>query len=325
MKSRLTYICSELDIHHSRILNALELDFEIEFYSAKECTEKIFCSGAVVIYSPLSVNLDSFIIPPEVKVVGISMAFDVNHKILENEKSSVIMSNLRRSNSVIVDSEFGRSSLEKIGFQNYIKVIPLGCDQDIWKPESERKFSGFNVLSTRTWNKIHNNELLIQAIALSPILQDYNFSIVTPGAKVKAELVEKYGSFALRNVRFHEVMDPIDLRSYTDGFTFYVSTSISDGSSVSLLECMSVGMICIVSDFASNHEWILDKDNGFLYENNCVDSLVNTLESLKGIDDLTRVTISKKAINSVQLKADWKLNSRRITDWIRLLEGIKSD
>ena len=325
MKSRITYICSKLDIHHSRILNALELEFEIELYLAEECTGQILCSGAVVIYSPLSVNLDCFVIPSEVKVVGISMAFDVNHEILEKDKSNVMLKNLRRSNSVIVDSEFGRSSLDKIGFQNKVKVIPFGCDQDIWKPEPQRSFSGISVISTRTWNDIHNNELLIQAIARSPILQGYNFSILTPGKDVKAELIEKYGPLALRNVRFHEVMNPIQLKSYMDGFTFYVSTSMSDGSSVSLLECMSAGMICIVSDFASNREWILDKRNGLLFQNNCVDSLVNILESLKNIDDLTRESMSKKAIDSVRLKADWRLNSGRITDWIRFMKGETSD
>lgn len=325
MKSRITYICSKLDIHHSRILNALELEFEIELYLAEECTEQISCSGAVVVYSPLSVNLDSFMIPSEVKVVGISMAFDVNHEILERNKSNIIMKNLRRSNSVIVDSEFGRSSLKKIGFHNQVEVIPFGCNRDIWKPESQRNFSEISVISTRTWTDIHNNELLIQAIALSSILQDYNFSIVTPGKMAKARLIEKYGSFAMRNVRFHEVMNPIELKSYTDGFTFYVSTSISDGSSVSLLECMSAGMICIVSDFASNREWILDKSNGLLYQNNSVDSLVNVLESLKSIDDLTRESISRKAMDSVQSKADWRLNSWKITDLIKFMEGETSD
>lgn len=325
MKSRITYICSKLDIHHSRILKALELEFEIELYLTENCTEQVSCSGAVVVYSPLSVNLDFFIIPSEVKVIGISMAFDLNHEILERDKSCVILKNLRRSIAVIVDSDLGRSSLEEIGFHNKVEVIPYGCDQDIWKPESNRRFVEMSVISTRTWNDIHNNELLIQAIALSPILQDYKFSIASPGKALKASLIEKYGIFAMRNVHFHEVMDPIELKSYTDEFTFYVSTSISDGSSISLLECMSAGMICIVSDFESNREWIVENNNGLLFQNNCVDSLVNVLESLNSIDNLARECISKSAIDSVQLKADWRLNSRKITEWITFIEREESD
>jgi len=44
----------------------------------------------------------------------------------------------------------------------------------------------------------------------------------------------------------------------------YVSTSLSDGTSVSLLEAMASGAFPVVTDIAANKEWITDGMNGFL-------------------------------------------------------------
>ena len=44
----------------------------------------------------------------------------------------------------------------------------------------------------------------------------------------------------------------------------YVSTSLYDGTSVSLLEAMACGTFPIVTDIPSNQEWISDGENGFL-------------------------------------------------------------
>jgi glycosyltransferase involved in cell wall biosynthesis len=52
-----------------------------------------------------------------------------------------------------------------------------------------------------------------------------------------------------------------DLLSRTD---IYVSTSLSDGTSVSLLEAMACGAFPVVTDIPANREWIEDGNNGLL-------------------------------------------------------------
>jgi glycosyltransferase involved in cell wall biosynthesis len=44
----------------------------------------------------------------------------------------------------------------------------------------------------------------------------------------------------------------------------YVSTSLYDGTSVSLLEAMGSGAFPIVTNIPANREWINDGENGFL-------------------------------------------------------------
>lgn len=45
----------------------------------------------------------------------------------------------------------------------------------------------------------------------------------------------------------------------------YISTSLSDGASIALLEAMACGCFPVVADIPANREWIEDGQNGFLF------------------------------------------------------------
>jgi glycosyltransferase involved in cell wall biosynthesis len=47
--------------------------------------------------------------------------------------------------------------------------------------------------------------------------------------------------------------------------SYYVSASLSDGASSSLLEAMASGLFPIVSDIPANREWITHEENGLLF------------------------------------------------------------
>ena len=49
------------------------------------------------------------------------------------------------------------------------------------------------------------------------------------------------------------------------GSDLYISTSLSDSTSVSLLEAMALGLIPVVTDILGNREWIEDRKIGFLF------------------------------------------------------------
>jgi len=65
----------------------------------------------------------------------------------------------------------------------------------------------------------------------------------------------------------------------------YVSTSLYDGTSVSLLEALACGAFPVVTDISSNREWIADGDNGFLFpsenENVLAKKIVETIRNRK--------------------------------------------
>ena len=322
MKSKIAYICPELNIHHSRILDTLQESFTAQIYREEQNQNLSQHDFDIVIYSPLSVDLNRFNFSNSSKLVGISMAYDLNHELYESTNQEKILDNLKLSDLVVVDCEHSKSSLRKLDYNNEIVVAPYGCDQAIWAESITRDFSKKNFLASRSWNKIHNNELLFDAISMSQNLQNYEFSFSYPDLRTELMLKETY-MVAMQRIHFHEMMNQIDLKSYSDNFTFYISTSISDGSSVSLLEAMSTGMICIASSFESNIEWIQDGYNGFIFENNNSENLMKVLENVVELDAITLHGISKNAVDSLRPRGDWSYNSKRIMDAMKSVNGVR--
>jgi glycosyltransferase involved in cell wall biosynthesis len=109
----------------------------------------------------------------------------------------------------------------------------------------------------------------------------------------------------------HEGMP--DLLSRAD---IYVSTSLYDGTSVSLLEAMVAGSFPVVTDIPSNREWIVDGKNGFLVPIDEAGILASRiLDAIRNRDLLEKSRSDNLLI--VEKKAFWPTNIKR-------LEGIYS-
>jgi glycosyltransferase involved in cell wall biosynthesis len=71
---------------------------------------------------------------------------------------------------------------------------------------------------------------------------------------------------SLRNrVVFRGGVSDAEMKDELDSASFYLSASLSDGTSSSLLEAMACGLLPIVSDIAANREWIVHESNGLLF------------------------------------------------------------
>lgn len=108
----------------------------------------------------------------------------------------------------------------------------------------------------------------------------------------------------------------VDLPAYYQIADVYVSASYSDGSSVSLLEAMATGLVCVVSDIPGNREWISHGREGFLFTSGHLESLTRTLRDCieaKG----EWLQLGREARALVEARADWKKNSTKLFDAYR--------
>jgi glycosyltransferase involved in cell wall biosynthesis len=94
----------------------------------------------------------------------------------------------------------------------------------------------------------------------------------------------------------------------------YVSTSLRDGSSSSLLESMACGLATVVSDIPGNMEWIEDSINGIVVKRSNPSSIASGLNRLLK-DDGLRKAMSASNINKIKDKADFSKNVKRL-DWM---------
>lgn len=147
-----------------------------------------------------------------------------------------------------------------------ILTFQYGIDRSQFcKRDSILASNGPIVLSTRQLKPIYNYELLLESV---PYVLDEipatRFVIVGDGPEAPKlqQLSENRG--ISRNVEFVGRIPHERITDYLNAATVFVSTSLSDGTSLCLLEAMACELFPVVTDIPANHEWIEDGKNGFL-------------------------------------------------------------
>jgi glycosyltransferase involved in cell wall biosynthesis len=176
----------------------------------------------------------------------------------------------RKAKHIICVSEVLRKGIEQLGIKGErISTFPMGVDEAFLEAGRNRKRKlkdqTFTILSNRNLLPIYNVCLLIRATPM--VLKEEpsaTFLIAGEGAE-RENLERKIVNLDLSSsVQFlgripHENMPDVLARA-----DIYVSTSLQDGTSVSLLEAMGAGAFPIVTDIPANREWIVNGENGFL-------------------------------------------------------------
>ena len=176
----------------------------------------------------------------------------------------------QRAKQIMCVSELQEKEIQKMGVRTEkISTFPMGIDQSFLEAGRKRreKLNGqsHTVLSNRNLLPLYNVSLLIRAIPMV-LKEEPETKFLIAGDGIEKETLEREVKSLNINssVRFlgrvpHEEMPY--LLSQAD---IYVSTSLYDGASVSLLEAMGSGTFPIVTDIPANREWIIDGENGFL-------------------------------------------------------------
>jgi glycosyltransferase involved in cell wall biosynthesis len=215
-----------------------------------------------------------------------------------------------------------KKEMEQLGILGEkISIIPMGVDDAFLEKGKNRKIEfnkrPFIILTNRNLLPLYNVSLLIRAIPI--VLKEEpetKFLIAGDGAEKEA-LERKVKNLNINSsVTFlgrvpHEEMP--NLLSQAD---IYVSTSLYDGTSVSLLEAMGSGAFPVVTDIPSNREWIVDGKNGFLVPIDEAGILASRiLDAIRNRDLLEKSRSDNLLI--VEKKAFWPTNIKR-------LEGVYS-
>jgi glycosyltransferase involved in cell wall biosynthesis len=176
----------------------------------------------------------------------------------------------KRAKHIICVSEVLRRDIEKLGIRGEkISVFPMGVEEPFLKPLKDRgghcMGQCYTILSNRQLQAIYNIPHLIRAIPIV-LKEEPNARFIIAGVGSERENLERQvknlnisSSVQFLGWVIHEEMPK--LLSEAD---IYVSTSLDDGTSISLLEAMASGAFPIVTDIPSNREWISDGENGFL-------------------------------------------------------------
>jgi glycosyltransferase involved in cell wall biosynthesis len=167
-------------------------------------------------------------------------------------------------------SDVQKRELGRLGIPDKrISTIPMGIDEAFLEKGEQRervpKEGPATILTNRNLLPIYNVSLLIRAIPM--VLQEEprtKFLVAGDGPERENLERETRDLKVSPSVKFLGRVPHDKMADLLGRIDIFVSTSLHDGTSVSLLEAMGSGAFPIVTDIPSNREWIESGQNGFL-------------------------------------------------------------
>jgi len=163
---------------------------------------------------------------------------------------------LRRSDLVLADSgNLGAAAAALGAAPGRLHVIPWGVTRRRFHPGPGR-VAGL-MLSTRMHEPIYDLPTLIRGVAPAMARHpELRLEVAGDGSR-RAELERLAGQLLpAGRWRFLGRLGPDELAAALRRADFYLSTSLSDSTSLSLLEAMACGALPVVSDLEGNREWV---------------------------------------------------------------------
>ena len=241
---------------------------------------------------------------------------------------------LTRANAVITDSQTEEDACVSLGCDPrrivkfpwtdlrpmYSAVQRNRLRQEKERQEFRRKLAWSEddpiIVSTRWHEPIYDVESLI--LAIPRVIQETRNArfLILGSGNLTGELKRQVHSLRVEdNVRFLGRIPQSEMARYLTMSNIYVSTSLSDGTSASLLEAMACQLAVVVTDIPANREWLENGKSGVLVPRRDPESLAKSIVKLLKDRNLRR-SMSTKAYRVVQEKADWEKNSKLLDDLI---------
>ena len=223
----------------------------------------------------------------------------------------------QRANQIMCVSEVQEKEIQKMGVRTEkILTFPMGIDQSFLEAGRKRreKLNGqsHTVLSNRNLLPLYNVSLLIRAIP-TVLKEEPNTRFFIAGDGPERETLEREAK-NLNVSSFVEFLGRVPHEKMANLLAkadIYVSTSLHDGTSVSLLEAMGSGTFPIVTDIPANREWIKTGQNGFLAPPDEEKYLANRIiEAIRNEALLEKSRIENLSI--IEEKALWPVSIKKV-------------
>ena len=229
---------------------------------------------------------------------------------------------LGKADLILSDSNFLTEKIIELGVeQERISTSPLGIEIDKYLRPKQGKET-ITVLSTRRFEPIYDLETFIRAIPLILANSQKKVEFIIVGSGSQSEQLKRlaYNLKLQDKIMFKASLSDKELIQTYLTSDIYVSTSLSDSTSVSLLEAMASGLIPVVTDIPGNKEWIEDRKNGFLFPISDHRALAEQI--IYVIDGYSNwVGFRERNISVIKKKAIWEDNMKVVEEEFLKLAG----
>lgn len=230
---------------------------------------------------------------------------------------------IKRADYIIVDGLNLKEEVLSLGFDaKRTYILTFGVEEKIRKcPLHELEMEVPKIVTHRRLEPHTGPFTIIDALS---ILKEKNikfeFTFASSYGYLKNKLMEKKEGLEIGGIKFVEsFLDDNALFELLSEHHIYISASLWDSTSVSLLEAMALGLYPIVSNIPANREWIVDGLNGYLFNVSDPKDLAYKIEkAIKNKEIVKRARILNKEL--IEERANWE---RHIENVVEIMKSLK--
>jgi len=210
-----------------------------------------------------------------------------------------------------------------------VRYLPFGIDTDLFSPQPPAHTTEsptIEIFSNRGFFPVYDNDTLIRGFDLAyrknPALR-LTLKGDGPLEQSARDLVASLGLSGVVTFRGKTAYTdvPLDYRRAD----IFLTTSISDGTPVSILEAMASGIPCVATSVGGIPEWIASGTTGLLIPPRSPEAVAEAILTLAA-DPSLRSRMGSAAREVVVRKGQWKsLMDQAEKDYLALIETYRQD
>ena len=236
-------------------------------------------------------------------------------------KKKLVAKVMHQCDHIQCDAEYVKNKIIKDYSVNSdkITVFPWGIELSLFSKQNKASCRSklkidenkFVLIFNRRMELLYGAGNLISAYSLFSKGKDDVLLLVLSDGSMRNKILKFITENNLENkVSLIGRVPNTELPLFLNSSDVYISPSLSDGSSLSLLEAMACGLGVIVSDVPSIREWI-NSENGIVTPINDINALAQAMELYYNSRELiaTHGKINRQIASE---KADWDINYKKL-------------
>lgn len=270
--------------------------FKLFFYVKRERPSHII----VFLFYPTFYTLITSLFFPSIKIVVSERSFE---GALAPFHRHVTRRLYWRAAYIVANSQGQTDILSKK--YNRVKYIPNGVANEAYFQRESYKRRGVIVGIGRV-SRLKNPELLINALSIYNRSNSIPFKVIWIGDTKEYEDYYRFCNQLLAEKQLEDVWTWVgktqEVEKYIDMAHFLYHGSFGEGFPNVICEAMAREVPVIASDVCDHSSVIADGENGYLFDPNNLQELVNKIEALAGLTDKHYQEMSKLAGRTISSK-----------------------
>ena len=180
-------------------------------------------------------------------------------------------------------------------------------------PQPDGWQDAFVIYSNRSWSEGYGVDTLLKAFAAAFHRQPRLRLILVGSGPLECEVYQLIHELGIASaVHMPGRKANAELAGLLRAADLYVSCASSDGTSISMLEAMATGLPVVVTDIASNREWVTPSVNGWLCADKDTISFSGAMLEAVALGSVERAQMGSANRELAEERANWEKNSLKL-------------